>query len=142
MISVKLQYNKSETNKLYKDVDTVVTVNGILRDGTGILNPVIMFELSSIPLTVNYATIEEFGRSYFIGEPVSVRNGLWEIPMHVDALSSWATPLSLCEGVVERNEEKYNLYLKDNIIEIPAHTTEHIMFPNKPTGLEFVLLTF
>ena len=140
MISVKLQYNKSDAIVMRKTIEDVITYSGILKEETGIINPVIVFEINgSFPNNVNYATISEFGRSYFIGEPTSIRNGLWEVPMHCDVLSSFESQLVECDCILNRSESDYNLYLPDKVIEIPAHKTTRIVFPNAPQGGDIAL---
>ena len=62
---VKLQTNNSEHICFDKELSDIATLSGTLRDGSSIIDPVILIEadLSSLT-TCNYLTIESFGRSY------------------------------------------------------------------------------
>ena len=113
--TVTLQTNNSEENRLVKSVTDVLSVTGTLKANCSIIDPVILIEMGSVPANVNYMTISEFGRSYFVRDMISVRNGLWEIHAHVDALSSFAGQIAGCTGIVRRQENDWNLYLNDGV---------------------------
>ena len=111
---IKLQTNNSEDNKLDKNLTDIDTLSGVLRDGSSIIDPVILVDadLSDL-IACNYMTIESFGRSYFVRNITSVRAGLVELRAHVDVLSSFADELAECTGIVRKNEMNYNTYLDD-----------------------------
>lgn len=139
--NIIFQRNNSETIKVTKDLTDLVTLNGVLRDGSSIINPVILVEgdLTALKAT-NYFTIPQFGRSYFLGNMVSVRAGLIEVSGHVDVLSSFAVDIKANKGIIYRQEEKWNLYLNDGVLEVyqnPIVTTHE--FPNGFSGQSYVL---
>ena len=119
--TVKIQRMSSEAIKVTKDVSTILELQGYLRDGSSIIDPVILIE-DTVGLGVlnvaNYMEIPSFGRKYFIGDIVSVRTGLIQISGHVDVLSSFSGDLLLNKGIVFRQENDWNLYLNDGVLEM------------------------
>lgn len=139
--NITLQTNQSENVKVVKTIVDVITLTGALRDESSIIDPIILIEgdLSTIQ-AANYATIPAFGRSYFIKDMRSVRTGLIEIACHVDVLSSFATAIKENKGIVFRQENRYNLYLNDGVLEVyqnPYVTTKK--FPAGFDGQSYVL---
>lgn len=118
---VKIQRNSSETIKVHKEVNTMLELQGTLREGSSIINPVILIEdtvgLGSLNVA-NYMEIPEFGRKYFIKDIFSVRTGLVQISGHVDVLSSFTGDLLLNKGIIYRQENDWNLYLDDGALEV------------------------
>ena len=116
-MSILLQTNNSELNKVDKEIVTVLTCGGELKSETSIIDPSILIEcdLNAVK-NVNYMTIPRFGRSYFVNNIRSIRNGLVEFTGHVDVLSSFADELRECTGIISRNSDAYDLYLRDNEI--------------------------
>lgn len=140
---VKIQRMSSEPIKVNKEVTTLLEVNGVLRDGSSIIDPIILIEdtvgLGSLNVA-NYMEISEFGRKYFIGDIVSIRNGLIQISGHVDVISSFSGDLLLNKGIVFRQEKNWNLYLNDGVLEFyqnPIVITKE--FPTGFSGKSYVL---
>lgn len=114
--TLKLYTNLSEYDHVDKELTQIGSdLSCIARGECSMIRPVVEVELDSIPAAANYMYIEEFGRYYFIGDPVCVRTGLWQIPGTVDPLTSFATQLRACSGIVNRAESAnaYNTYLDD-----------------------------
>lgn len=138
---IVLQTNASENVKVIKDLTALITLSGALRDESSIIDPVILIEgdLSAIQ-AANYLSIPAFGRSYFIKDMRSVRNGLIEIACHVDVLSSFADAIKENKGIIFRQEQNYNLYLNDGVLEVyqnPYVVTKS--FPHGFDGQSYVL---
>lgn len=140
---IKIQRMSSETIKIHKEVTTILELNGVLRDGSSIINPSVLIE-DSVGLDVlnvaNYMEIPEFGRKYFIGDIKSVYNGLIQISGHVDVLSSFSGDLLLNKGIIFRQENDWNLYLNDGVLEAyqnPIVVTKE--FPSGFSGKSYVL---
>lgn len=142
MFDVILQHNGSDIVALDKTVNDIATFSGELRDECSIIDPVIVIH-SALEnfVNANYLTIPLFGRSYFIREIVAVTNGLTEISAHVDVLSSFATEIRNNSGIVQRQENDWNMYLADDVIRCyqnPLVTT--MEFPSGFSGHSYVLL--
>ena len=118
---IKIQRMSSESIRVNKEVNTMLELQGTLRDGCSIIDPVVLIE-DTVGLgqlnVANYMEIPEFGRKYFIGDIVSVRSGLVQISGHVDVLSSFTGDLLLNKGIIFRQENDWNLYLNDGVLEM------------------------
>ena len=139
--NIILQQNKSEMNKVLKSITDIMTVSGFLKEETSIIDPVIKIEcdLSSV-VGCNYLSIPEFGRSYFVNNIRSIRNGLVEFACHVDVLSSFASAIKENTAIVKRQENNWNLYLNDGSFKVyqnPNVLTK--AFPSGFTTQELVL---
>lgn len=142
--TLQLYTNNSEYDHVDKNLtqigsDIVCTARG----ECSILRPVIEVELSSFPTNANYMYIADFGRYYFITEITSVRTGLWRISGAVDPLTSFATQIKACTGIVLRAESEaaYNTYLDDGAFKAyadPAIRT--IEFPTGFSTWEYLLV--
>lgn len=136
-----LQVNKSEKNKVTKTLTEIMTVSGVLKSETSIIDPVIMIscELSDVT-KCNYMTIGSFGRSYFVNNIRSIRSGLVEFSCHVDVLSSFADSIRENTAIIRKQESKWNLYLNDGSFKVyqnPMVLTK--AFPSGFTNQKFVL---
>lgn len=142
MFDVIIQRNNSEDMHVDKDLTTLQTFSGELRDSCSLVDPVILFEEPATSFAAaNYMTIAAFGRSYFIREVVSVASNLTEVRSHVDVLTSFATEIRANKGIVLRQEKDWNLYLADDVIRIYQNPIVHTMqFPAGFSGRSYVLL--
>ena len=141
--SVALQRNDSEPNRVVKNVTTLGTMTGALKDGTSIINPVIIFQAGIADLKAcNYMTIADFNRSYFVTDVRSIRDQLVEVHAHTDVLTSWHTTLGECRCIVSKNErpEGYNLLLNDGTLKTYAYDKKAtIPFPQGFSGYTYIL---
>ena len=139
--NIILQRNNSEMNRVSKSVDNLLTVSGVLKEDTSIIDPVIKIkcDLSAV-IGCNYLSIPAFGRSYFVNNIRSVRNGLVEFSCHVDVLSSFASEIRGNKAIIKRQENAWNLYLNDGSFKVyqnPIVLTKS--FPSGFTTQELVL---
>ena len=136
-----LQKNNSENNRVSKSVKTILKVSGVLKEETSIIDPVIKIECDLASVTgCNYLSIPAFGRSYFVNDIRSIRNGLVEFSCHVDVLSTYAEQIKNNTGIIKRQENEWNLYLNDGTFKVyqnPNVLTK--AFPSGFTTQEFVL---
>lgn len=139
--NIVLQTNNSEPNRITKSVSDIMTLSGVLKEETSIIDPVIKIECDLATVTgCNYLSIPAFGRSYFVRNIRSVRNGLVEFSCHVDVLSSFADGIKANSAIVKRQENSWNLYLNDGSLKVyqnPIVLTK--AFPSGFTTQEFVL---
>lgn len=139
--NITLQVNKSERERLSKDIDAITTVSGVLKTETSIIDPVIMIECDlDAVINCNYMTIPAFGRSYFVNNIRSIRNGLVEFSCHVDVLSSFASAIRGNTAIIKKQENDWNLYLNDGSFKV--YQNPNVLtraFPSGFTTQEFVL---
>ena len=137
-LSIVLQRNNSENNKIDKNITNLYTLNGVLRSDCSIIDPIIVFDTSSIQnfdvRTINYCTISAFGRSYYIRNIESVRTNLWRIQCHVDVLKSFSAQIKANKAIVKRAESgnAYNLYINDG--SLVAYQDPFILTEPFPSG--------
>lgn len=114
-MTVELQTNNSENNKIKKSVSNIATKTGSLRESTSIVNPKILVQgdLTSLK-NCNYMTIPDFGRSYFVTDIVAVGKGVVELTGHCDVLSSFSSQILSNTAVILRQENSFNRYLNDS----------------------------
>ncbi len=138
---ILLQTNKSEKNRLDKDLTTISTLNGVLKNETSIINPIILVEGDlSAYVNCNYMQIPVFGRSYFVSNIRSIRRDLFEISAHVDVLSTYKNSIRGNTAIIRRQENNWNLYLNDGVFRVYQNTM--VLTKDFPTGFstqEFVL---
>lgn len=138
---ILIQQNASERIKVDKDVTTLATITGTLRQETSIIDPVFIVagDLDNF-IGVNYLTVGSFGRSYFANNIRSVRSGLVELTCHVDVLSSFAATIRMNSAIIRRQENNWNLYLNDGTFKVyqnPIVLTK--AFPSGFTTQKYVL---
>lgn len=139
--TITLQRNESEREKVTKSLTTILSVSGVLKEETSIIEPVIMIncDLTAVK-NCNYLSIPTFGRSYFVNNIRSIRTGLVEFSCHVDVLSSFASSIKNNTAIIKRQEKNWNLYLNDGIFKVyqnPLVLTK--AFPSGFTTQEFIL---
>ena len=115
-MTLELYSNSSEYAALDKELELQITLSGILREESSIIDPSILVEdLDDYITDINYAYIPEFGHYYFITNIESVRNHLWRLSLHVDVLHTYADGIRANSGIIERNENLYDLQLNDGL---------------------------
>ena len=139
--NIALQINKSERERLDKDISDIMTVSGVLKSETSVIDPVIMIEcyLSDV-FNCNYMTIPAFGRSYFVNNIRSIRNGLVEFSGHSDVLTSFKRQIRENSAIVRKQENNWNLYLNDGSFKV--YQNPNVLTKAFPSGFqtqEFVL---
>ena len=140
-MTITLYTNSSEQNKIGKALSSATPVSGTLREETSILSPTV--EIAAASISSNYAYIADFGRYYFITDIVSVRNGLWRVSMKCDVLETYKSQIYENNCVLARQENLFNLYLKDDMSKFTSDTfTLFKNFPQQPiTGGSYILVT-
>lgn len=143
---VKCYRNNSPTNFVDKELDLLETLNGTLRDGSSIIDPVILVQANAPGFQsnqVNYLYVEQFGRYYYITNIISVNYTLWELHCHVDVLMSYKEQIRQQTAIVARQERQYNLFLDDGIFmayQNPLIQTKYFSNATPFETQEFVLV--
>ena len=115
---ILFQHNKKVNSTLRPKEGSGTVYTGVLRDGCGILNPVISIRMgensATAPRFMNYAYIEEFRRYYWISD-WNFEGGLWTAYMRVDALASWVYYIEHTNFYVTRSSITQNESLCDEL---------------------------
>lgn len=140
--NIRLVYNKSADNVAEKDMTTIDTLTGTLREETSLTNPVIIFEYAGDLENCNYFYIPKFQRYYFVTDIRSIRNDMWEISGHCDVLTTaWKLgQLKQCQGITKKQSKLNNLYINDGSFKVYQNplVTCH-KFTNGFTTQSFIL---
>jgi len=141
--NVVIQRSNSDINVVNKSVTDLLTISGVLKTDTSIIDPVIIIEadLSNLK-SANYMHISAFGRYYYINDMVSIKNGLIEMHGHVDVLMTYRNDIKKSTAIIRRQEKKslYNLYLNDGVLKVYQNSTVLTRsFPHGFNTQEFVL---
>lgn len=142
-MNITLYVNKSEKNKIGKNLTNDFSLSGTLRDVTNIINPVILIELNEIN-NYNYCYIPDFNRYYFITDITVIRTGLFAISLMVDVLESFKTDIkNLSVILLNTQNVGTNNYLPSQVFRNNVKSKTDIL--NFPNGLndsgEFILIT-
>lgn len=136
--------NKSEPNKLNKDLLEAGTFEGVLRDECPIEKPTILIESDSTLTSYNYFYIPEFNRFYFRTSITSVRNGLWRVTGRTDVLMSFKEAILTFDAILKDSENLgANNYLAGNQwVDLVKTKTDIVTFPyGLSDNGEFILIT-
>ena len=142
--TITLMSNSSPTINVNKNLTTLSTLTGSLRDSMSVIEPVVIIEADDSNINIlsscNYFYIAEFKRYYFVKNITSIRDNLWQIEGHCDVLSSWKSQLLANNGVVRRQENRWNLYLDDGVFKsYQDPLIKTISFPSGFNTQEYVL---
>lgn len=111
--SAVLKVNSSPVEKIGKTLSEGLSFDVELKNGTSILNPVLLLASPTPVSGYNYMYISEFNRYYFIDDIKSIRNGQWEISGHVDVLETYKNAILSNSAVIARQQNRFNTYLND-----------------------------
>lgn len=144
----ELYYNKSDERYLRKEIEPIYPVGSqssyfnidIIEDSS-IENPTFILSTETNIIQANYMFVPDLGRFYYIEEK-TMSNGRIYIRARVDVLMSFSSEILDTQVVLERSEDKYNLYLPDNLL--PLETPSNVRTIGFDGGFsknsEFVLI--
>lgn len=116
---INLQYNRSEPERIDKNITNIAMLFGELVNETSIIDPILRVECDITQFAgCNYATVDAFGRSYFITDIKSVRDGIADFYGHCDVLSTYKLGIRSNSAIIRKQAGKWNLYLNDGSFKI------------------------
>ena len=139
---IRAYNNKSPANFVSKSLTTHSTLTGTLRDGSSLIDPVIIIQSTTIP-TFNYLYIQEFGRYYYINNYVNLVNQMYELHCHVDVLMTYGYTIKQNSAIIARQETEYNMMLDDGWFQAYQNPYYRVQTFSNPTPFEdqsFVLV--
>ena len=109
----------------------------LLKEDTSIEQPA--FVLNGNIFTYNYAYIPAWNRYYFVGEAVSIANGLTQLTLHEDYLASHKSAVGSTKAMILRSSTGYNVWIPDEEVYVSTQKTEvrtvddvHVGFAKTP----------
>lgn len=122
-VALNIYKTESESTALDKVLEDAIELTGTLRADCNVLNPSIEIQANVASIAArNYFYIPDFGRYYFITEITSTGYGRCIISGHVDVLSTYKDQIRALDGLIARQENRYNLYLDDSLFKIDSRT--------------------
>lgn len=118
--------NTDSPNNMINKVCTIVAdyTGAVARVNVSVENPVLILEESVANIMgANYCYISDFGRYYFITDKTCDVNGMWTISLKVDVLESFKYDIYQLKGIVQRQKDNYDMYLRDDKIPVGARKT-------------------
>lgn len=118
----KIYTTLSERTALDKTMELGgIELEGTLLNNSNIVNPSILIRRSAETLaSFNYMDIPNFNRKYFITEVTALTAETCMVSGHVDVLSTYKSGIRDNTAVIARAENKWNLYLDDNLIKVSS----------------------
>ena len=142
-MNITLMNTDSPNNMIDKTVTIVADYTGaVARVNLSVENPVLILEESVANImSANYCYISDFGRYYYITDKTCDVNGLWTISLKVDVLESFKYDIYRLKGIIQRQRDNYNMYLKDEKIPIDCRKAiSYRKFPSSPFGLPYLTM--
>lgn len=121
MFNIELYKNNAESNRLDKTnyLENRIILNGNLREGSSIINPVIIIEGNIEEIkNRNYALIVYFNRYYFIKNYILITTNLIQLELYVDVLMSFRFEILNLTGYLSRtgNKDYQNVNIEDEYL--------------------------
>ena len=128
-----LYKTKSDKTALTKIMESgSKSFSGTLINDSNVINPSILLKIGADEIaTFNYMEISTFGRKYFITDITALTETTCIVSGHVDVLSTYASDIRKLEAVIARQENKWNLYLDDNLFKVDSRTIIQTLDFNK-----------
>lgn len=118
-MTIKIQRNKSPNNKIGKDIDDILVLSGTLKSQTSVVRPTILIQANvSTVAGCNYMTIEDFGRSYYIEDVVSVTNDTCSITGRCDPLESFKEEIWASGAIIAKSEVAAQHHLDNGLYKV------------------------
>lgn len=136
---VRLANNISPPNYVNKTISLVAELEGVLREPTSIIDPVLTLEFPA-STAFNYCYIPDFGRYYYVTGISSESNSLISVALHCDVLMTYKEGLKTFDAIIKRQEHKFNLYLDDGIFKSYQNSKHKIIaFPGSFSTYSYIL---
>lgn len=134
-MTIVMMNNRSELNKVSKDVVPLQEYTGYLKNETSIINVDIVIDADKID--GNYLYIRDLDKYYFINDISSIRTRLWNINATIDVLQTYNTEIYEQYALIDNNRNVGNEYV-DNNLKIDSRLSNEIVnfeykFNDEPT---------
>lgn len=143
-MQVKLYQNKSDKNKLNKDLFLLEggEVDATLKDDTQLENPTLILNNSPAITNCDYVYIGNPCKRYYYVTGRTLSQQRIYLELHVDVLYSFREEISRLEVIADRSSSNFNLYQIDGKLPIDNfHDVTVKEFANGFTAEEWILVT-
>lgn len=114
-MNVILYTSKSDKKVVNKSLTNDYTIDCKLKNDCSIINPSLYITSENTNIVdYNYAYIPTFKRYYYVENITFINNTIVMLDLKVDVLMSFKNSFLDLNAVIQRNENKYNVYMNDN----------------------------
>lgn len=132
-MNITLYNNQSSRVVADKTLVPVGYSSGTFRATADVLRPVFQLDVGGVPDSCNYVGITDFGRFYYVTERRMITTNIVELQLEVDVRKSFLDEFKANRGIVDRQTNNYDAYLKDEKIPIGAKKALAVRsFPQTP----------
>lgn len=119
-MEVILYNNVSDEIVVNKTIEQIeILTNVTLENDCSLINPILILKIkTTFP---NYVYIQKFNRYYYVKNYTILDNGRYRLECSVDVLMSFKDEFLNTTQNVIRQENMYNLYLKDDEMQILSY---------------------
>lgn len=110
---------------------TGTALNCILKEGSSVINPTLIFERANIGHRYNYVYIPDFDRYYFVDDIV-YQNARIIYYCSVDVLASYKATIGAYSGYVLRSAYTYNEYVIDQYYPVTTRLRQYSQDLGRP----------
>lgn len=118
-VTCNIYVNSSENNKLDKDLTSKVSTTVMFKEDTDLINPYIILDTATDITGCNYMQLGD--KYYYIRSIECLPGGLYGISGHVDVLMSYRDQIRQQTGLIKRNINQYNRFLRDERVKLNAY---------------------
>lgn len=145
-MNITLYNNSSEPNEINKRLTQVDTATAIIKGAISYENPIIILQYDgNVTKDINYFSIPELNRCYFITNITNLTGGRYEIQGRVDVLESFKAHILALGCIVDKAQQaaNVNMFLDDG--SFVCENKEFNSVINFPNGFneagEYILIT-
>ena len=126
------KFNKRENSTKVPDSnEDNITLACNLKQGSGVISPVLSFKTTRDIYMYNYVSIGFYGRHYFIRD-WTWNDGLWWATCEIDVLASWKSSIGASTQYILRSSHTYDGGIVDTLYPTTTGITTQVAAIEKP----------
>jgi len=121
---MKLKYWKNfskRKNSTKIPATTPTEIDIVLKEDTPVDSPSII--LTGNAIDIDYCRIDDFGKYYFVGEPIILTDGMTQYNLEEDVLATHKTEVGNTKAMILRSSTGYNVWIPDHEVYVSAQKT-------------------
>ena len=144
-MQVTLCNTPSERNIINKVIQNVATVNAVIKGELSIETPVLILDYDGNANNINYMSIPELHRTYFINDIIKLTGHRYEIHGKSDVLESFKSAILGMNCIINKQQSPMlsNMYFDDGSFVLENKEFNSVI--NFPNGFnnngEYILIT-
>lgn len=127
-----LYHNNSPDNYMTKNLTNVGTIVGTFLEPFNMEEPTLVLSKDIDGLDFNYLYCSDVKRFYFMKTKPVYLDGIWQVDLKEDYLSTWKNELLEMGAIISRQEKAFNTYLHDD--RLPIQEKREVVTIEFPQG--------